>query len=423
MVILDVPELVKDKVSPRALETLNKVREFVENDCIPAEAEYERLLNAQTDRFAAVPEVIELLKSKAKAQGLWNLFLPSYYNEGAGFTNLEYGLMAEQMGRCLIAAEAMNCNAPDTGNMEVLAKYANDEQKKQWLVPLLNGDIRSAFCMTEKGVSSSDATNVRMEIKREGNEYVLNGIKWFASGAGDPRCKLLLVMGKTNTAANVSAYKQQSVIIVPREHPGVKVVRPLHVFGFDDAPHGHMEIEFTNCRVPVNNIVLGEGRGFEIIQGRLGPGRIHHCMRTLGAAEEALNAMIDRVTDPSRMTFGKPLRDHGTIRTWIARSRIEIDYGRLLVLAAAHKMDVSGPKKAQADIAKAKIECPNICLRVCDRAIQSYGAEGVSQDTRLARMYAHNRTLRIADGPDEVHLHQLSRQIMYWRARAMGVKL
>lgn len=420
---LDIPELVREKVSPRAVETLNKVRRFVEEECIPAEAVYERALDAQTDRFGAVPQVIEVLKQKAKAQGLWNLFLPSYYNEGAGFTNLEYGLMAEQMGRCLISAEAMNCAAPDTGNMEVFAKYGNEEQKQKWLVPLLNGEIRSAFCMTEKGISSSDATNIQMEIRREGNEYVLNGVKWFASGAGDPRCKVLLVMGKTNTSSGLSPYKQQSVVIVPREHPGVKIVRALKVFGYDDAPHGHMEIEFNNCRVPVSNIILGEGRGFEIIQGRLGPGRIHHCMRTLGAAEEALSTMIDRVTDPKRITFGKPLRDHGMIRTWIAQSRIDIDYGRLLVLAAAHKMDVSGPKAAQTDIAKAKIECPNICLRVCDRAIQAFGAEGVSQDTRLARIYANNRTLRIADGPDEVHLYQLSRLVMLEKVRERSSKL
>jgi acyl-CoA dehydrogenase len=411
---LNIPPLVADKVSPRAKETLAKVMKFVDEEAIPAHDQYEKALNQQTTRWSAVPTVMEDLKAKARAQGLWNLFLPSNYQEGAGYSNLEYALMAEQMGRCLLAPEAMNCAAPDTGNMEVLARYGNDEQKKRWLEPLLDGKIRSAFCMTERWVSSSDATNIRLEIRRDGNEYVLNGTKWWASGAGDPRCELLLVMGKTSNSG--SPYKQQSVVIVPTNTKGVKVVRPMTVFGYDDAPHGHMEVSFTDCRVPVSNIVSEEGRGFEIIQGRLGPGRIHHCMRTLGAAEEALQWMIRRVQDPTRRTFGKLLKEHGTIMTWIAQSRIDIDYGRLLVLAAAHKIDVAGPKAAMLDISKAKVECPNICLRVCDRAIQAFGAEGVSQDTPLARMYAHNRTLRIADGPDEVHLHQLGRRVLEGKA-------
>lgn len=403
-----IPELVVDKVSPRALETINKIRKFVDEEVLPVEEAYEKALDKQSSRWSAIPPLIEELKKKARSQGLWNLFLPSYYKEGAGFTNLEYGLMAEQMGRAHLAAEAMNCNAPDTGNMEVFARYGNDQQKKQWLEPLLEGKIRSAFCMTEKGVASSDATNIQLQITKEGNEYVLNGTKWWASGAGDPRCEVLLVMGKTSNSG--SEYRKQSVIIVPTKTKGVEIVRPMQVFGYDDAPHGHMEIQFTNVRVPTSNIVWEEGRGFEIIQGRLGPGRIHHCMRTLGAAEQALRWMVKRVSDPNRKTFGKSLQEHGTINVWVARSRLEIDYGRLLVLSAAHKMDKDGPKAALIDISKAKIECPNICLRVCDRAIQAFGAEGVSQDTPLARLYAHNRTLRIADGPDEVHLHQLGRR-------------
>lgn len=420
---VNIPELVKDKVSLKALKTLEKVTNFVENDCLPKSELYEQQLDSQgkDNRWKQVPQVIEELKQKARSQGLWNLFLPSNYNEGAGFTNLEYGLMAEQMGRCIISAEAMNCNAPDTGNMEVLARYGNEQQKKQWLEPLLDGKIRSAFCMTEKGVASSDATNIQLNIKKEGDEYVLNGTKWWASGAGDPRCEILLVMGKTNPDA--VKHKQQSVVLVPTNTPGVEIVRPMMVFGYDDAPHGHMEIQFTNVRVPASNIVLGEGRGFEIIQGRLGPGRIHHCMRTLGAAEEALKHMSIRVNDPKRTTFGRQLKDHGTVVQWIATSRIEIDYGRLLVLAAAHKIDTSGPKAALLDIAKAKVECPNICLRVCDRAIQAFGAEGVSQDTPLARIYAHNRTLRIADGPDEVHMNQLGKREMQTQVKSYQAKL
>lgn len=413
-----IPDLVRPLLSKRGLETIERVTRFVEDEAMPVEHIYEQQLDAQgaANRWKKVPAVIEELKEKARSKGLWNLFLSSHYKEGAGYTNLEYALMAEQMGRCHIAAEAMNCNAPDTGNMEVLAKYGNDEQKKQWLEPLLNGKIRSAFCMTEKGVASSDATNIQLSMRKEGNEYVLNGTKWWASGAGDPRCEILLVMGKTNP--NASTYKQQSVILVPRNTPGVKVVRPMHVMGYDDAPHGHMEIEFNNVRVPASNLVLGEGRGFEIIQGRLGPGRIHHCMRTLGAAEQALRYMIRRANDPNRKTFNKMLKEHGTILEWIARSRLEIDAGRLLVLAAAHKIDAVGAKGALTEISKAKIECPNVCLRVCDRAMQVHGAEGLSQDTPLARIWAHNRTLRIADGPDEVHINQLARREMAAQAKA-----
>ncbi|KAA8898989.1 hypothetical protein TRICI_006413 [Trichomonascus ciferrii] len=409
---MSIPELVQDKVSPRAKETIEKVRRFVEEECKPAAAVYHEQLESygKEGRWKRIPPVMEELKKKAKAQGLWNLFLPARYGEGAGYTNLEYGLMAEQMGRCHISAEATNCAAPDTGNMEVLARYGNEEQKQRWLRPLLEGKIRSAFCMTEKGVASSDATNIQLQITREDNNYVLNGTKWWASGAGDPRCEILLVMGKTSNSG--SQYRRQSVVLVPRDTPGVTVVRPMMVYGYDDAPHGHMEIRFDNVKVPTSNVVWGEGRGFEIIQGRLGPGRIHHCMRTLGAAEEALSWMVRRVNDPARTTFGKNLKDHGTIVQWIAQSRVEIDAGRLLVLAAAHKMDVSDAKGALTDISKAKIECPNICLRVCDRAVQAFGAEGVSQDTPLAYIWAGNRTLRIADGPDEVHLNQLGRREM-----------
>lgn len=412
----EVPELVKSLISKRGLETIQKVKQFVEEECIPADKIYHEQLKTGEDRWKYVPPIIEELKQKAKSRGLWNLFLPSYYSEGAGFTNLEYGLMCEQMGRCHTGPESMNCAAPDTGNMEVFARYANEEQKKQWLVPLLNGDIRSAFCMTERFVASSDARNIRLQvtIDEERDEYILNGTKWWASGAGDPRCKVWLVMGriykKDGTPSSENPYLQQSVIIVPANTPGSEVVRPMRVYGYDDAPHGHCEIQFTNCRVPRKNVVLGEGRGFEIIQGRLGPGRIHHCMRTVGAAEQALRWMIYRVSDKNRKTFGKVLKDHGTVNANIAKSRIEIDYARLLILAAAHKMDVHGPKAALLDIAKAKITAPNVALDVMDRAIQSFGAEGISQDTPLAYMWAGNRTLRIADGPDEVHMFQLGRR-------------
>jgi acyl-CoA dehydrogenase len=355
------------------------------------------------------PALIDTLKARAKKLGLWNLFLSNlHYREGVPLTNLEYALMAEMLGRCHIASEAMNCSAPDTGNMETLAKYGNDAQKKQWLTPLLNGEIRSAFVMTERYVASSDARNINLEIRREGDEYVLNGTKWWSSGAGDPRCKLYLVMGKTDPT-NKDPYKQQSVILVPHDTPGVTVERALSVFGYDDAPHGHCEISFKNVRVPAANILLGEGRGFEIIQGRLGPGRIHHCMRSIGVASVALDLLILRINDPARATFGKLLSQHGTILDWVAKSRIEIDAGRLLVLNAADKIDRSDAKGAMKDIAMAKIYVPSMALGVIDRAIQAHGAAGVCQDFPLARMWAHMRTIRIADGPDEVHMNQLGR--------------
>lgn len=411
-----IPEIVKDKISPKALDVIQRVKQFVEQECIPSDAIYHSQISQDAEkRWASYPPILDELKAKAKAQGLWNLFLPSYYKESAGFTNLEYALMAEHMGRCVCAPEAFNCSAPDTGNMEVFARYGNDEQKKQYLEPLMAGEIRSAFCMTERFVASSDARNIQLKITvdEKNDEYVLNGRKWYASGAGDPRCAVWLVMGKIvdlQGKVDSNPYKEQSVIIVPAHHPGSKVLRHMGVYGYDDAPHGHCEIDFNNCRVKRKNIVLGEGRGFEIIQGRLGPGRIHHCMRTLGAAEQGLRWMIWRVNDPSRTAFGKLLKDHETIVFNIAKSRMEIDASRLLVLAAAHLMDIAGPKAAQVDIAKAKVVCPNVCLDVLDRAIQAFGAEGISQDTPLAYMWALNRTLRIADGPDEVHTFQLGRR-------------
>ncbi|KAI9784981.1 MAG: hypothetical protein M1839_001177 [Geoglossum umbratile] len=404
-----IPHLVTGLVSDRAKKTLDIVQKFVEEECIPADTLFHAQLGQGTQRWSAVPPIIDELKARAKRLGLWNIFLSkTHYKEGAGFTNLEYGLIAEQLGKSHVASEAMNCSAPDTGNMEVLAKYGNDAQKKEWLAPLLDGRIRSAFLMTERPVASSDATNISLTMRGEGNEYVLNGSKWWSSGAGDPRCKIYIVMGKSNPA-HPDKFKRQSVILVPAGTKGVTVKRMLSVYGYDDAPHGHAEITFENARVPVSNLVLGEGRGFEIIQGRLGPGRIHHCMRSLGAAERALEWMVARVNDPARTTFGKPLHEHGTILNWIATSRLEIDAARLLVLAAAHKIDTSDAKGALKEIAEAKIMVPQVTLSVIDRAVQSFGAAGVCQDTPLAEMWAHQRTLRIADGPDEVHLQQLGR--------------
>lgn len=353
--------------------------------------------------------MVDDLKRRARELGLWNMFLPKgHYKESPGFTNLEYGLMAEWLGRSRVASEAVNCAAPDTGNMEVLAKYGNEAQKRRWLVPLMEGQIRSAFLMTEPGIASSDATNIQMEIRREGDEYVLNGQKWWSSGAGDPRCAVYVVMGKSD-AANRDAYRQQSVVLVPADTPGITIHRMLSVYGYDDAPHGHGHITFTNVRVPIANMVLGEGRGFEIIQGRLGPGRIHHAMRTIGAAERALDWMLMRINDPRKTPFGKQLREHGVVLEWVARSRIEIDAARLVVLNAAIRMDDEGPKAALKEIAEAKVLVPTMALTVIDRAVQSFGGAGVSQDTPLASMWAQIRTLRFADGPDEVHLAQMGR--------------
>ncbi|KAF2428252.1 acyl-CoA dehydrogenase NM domain-like protein [Tothia fuscella] len=405
----EIPSLVIDRISDKAKKTLDIVQKFVEEECQPCDAVARAQMEQMGKRWGVYPPVIDDLKEKAKKLGLWNIFLSkTHYDQGAGLSNLEYGLIAMQLGKSGLASEAVNCAAPDTGNMEVIAKYGTDEQKKEWLQPLLDGHIRSAFLMTERRVASSDAKNISMKMERQGNEYVLNGSKWWSSGAGDPRCKIYVVMAKSNPEA-AGDYKKHSVILVPANTPGIKVERMLSVYGYDDAPHGHAEITFTNVRVPVSALVLGEGRGFEIIQGRLGPGRIHHAMRALGSAERALELMIARVNDPDRKTFGKQLNQHGVIMEWIARSRMEIDSSRFVVLNAAIKIDETDAKGAQREIAIAKVMVPQVALAVIDRAVQAHGAAGVSQDFPLASMWAHMRTLRIADGPDEVHLQQMGR--------------
>ncbi|CAM1508112.1 Fc.00g049600.m01.CDS01 [Cosmosporella sp. VM-42] len=404
-----IPAIAANRVSDAAKRTIDIVAKFVQEECIPADPVAEAQIGEDDNRWETHPHIIEDLKNKARALGLWNMFLPKgHYKESPGWTNLEYALMAEWLGRCKVASEACNCSAPDTGNMEVLAKYGNDAQKAQWLKPLMEGKIRSAFLMTEPQVASSDATNIELSIKREGNEYVLNGQKWWSSGAGDPRCKIYIVMGKTDPK-NKNPYQQQSVILVPSNAPGITIDRMLKVYGYDDAPHGHGHLTFKNVRVPASNMVLGEGRGFEIIQGRLGPGRIHHAMRCIGASEQALDWMLMRVNDDKKKPFGKLLREHGVILEWIAKSRIEIDAARLIVLNAAIKMDELGPKKALKEIAEAKVLIPQTALTVIDRAVQSFGGAGVCQDTPLAYMWAGIRTLRLADGPDEVHLQQMGR--------------
>ena len=404
-----IPIIAQSAVSDRAKQTLNLVEKFVEEECIPADVLYHAQLGEGEKRWSTYPPIIGELKAKAKQLGLWNLFFAkNHYKEGAGFSNLEYGLMAEYMGKSRTASEATNCAAPDTGNMEVLAKYGNDAQKREWLQPLLDGKIRSAFLMTEPDVASSDATNITMTMRREGNEYVLNGQKWWSSGAGDPRCRVYITMGKTSPN-HPDVYKQQSVMLVPAGLKGITVKRVLQVYGYDDAPHGHAQISFENVRVPASNMVLGEGQGFEIIQGRLGPGRIHHAMRSIGAAEKAVEWMNARISDPSKKPFGKQLNEHGVILEWIAKSRLEIDASRLIVLNAAMKIDTSDAKGALKEIAEAKIMVPQMALTVIDRAVQSYGGAGVCQDTPLANMWAQIRTLRIADGPDEVHLQQMGK--------------
>ncbi len=379
-----------------------RVTGFMDEWVYPNEETFRRQLDEGPSRWS-IPPIMEEMKRQAKTAGLWNLFLPES-KDGAGLTNLEYAPLAELMGRSEIASEAFNCSAPDTGNMEVLVRYGTQPQKDAWLQPLLQGEIRSCFAMTEPDVASSDATNIATRIERRGDEYIINGRKWWSSGAGDPRCKISIVMGKSNPAA--PRHEQQSMILVPMDAPGLTILRTLPVFGYDDAPHGHAEILFEDVRVPASNILWGEGKGFAIAQGRLGPGRIHHCMRAVGTAERALGLMVERVKE--RVAFGRPLSEQGVVREWIADSRIEIDQARLLTLRAARMMDTVGNKAARAEIAMIKVVAPNVALRVLDRAIQAYGGAGVAHPY-LAQAWAHTRTLRLADGPDEVHRNAIAK--------------
>jgi len=380
-----------------------RVSAFMDQHIYPNEETFQREVS-EGDRWQPT-RIVEELKKKAKEQGLWNLFLPES-KAGAGLTNLEYAPLCEIMGRVHWAPEVFNCSAPDTGNMEVLERYGTPEHKKQWLEPLLKGEIRSCFAMTEPAVASSDATNIESRITRQGDHYVINGRKWWSSGAPDPRCKIFIFMGKSDPD-NADKYKQQSMILVPRDTPGVKIERWLPVFGYDDAPHGHAEVSFKDVKVPASNLLLGEGRGFEIAQGRLGPGRIHHCMRLIGQAERALEKMCKRLKE--RVAFGRPVSEQSVWLERIAESRIMIDQARLLVLKAAHMMDTVGNKAARAEIAMIKVSAPNVALQVIDWAIQAHGGGGVSEDFGLAYAFAHARTLRLADGPDEVHRNQIGR--------------
>jgi acyl-CoA dehydrogenase len=385
--------------STKTLELQKRLRAFMEKEVYPNEKAYTQEINSG-DRWQPL-ELIEDLKAKAKSENLWNLFLP----EISGLTNLEYAPLAEEMGRVYWSAEVFNCSAPDTGNMEVLERYGSEEQKETWLKPLLDGEIRSCFAMTEPDVASSDATNIRASIKKDGDNYVLNGRKWWSTGAGDARCKLAIFMGKTDE--NAPKHLQQSMVLVPMDAEGVRVERLLDVFGYDDAPNGHAEISFTNVRVPASNLILGEGRGFEIAQGRLGPGRVHHCMRLIGLAERALELMCERAK--SRVAFGKTIAEQGVVRNWIAEARLAIDQARLLVLKTAWMMDEVGNKAARKEIAMIKAVVPRMALKIVDRAIQAHGGGGVSQDFPLANFWIVARTLRLADGPDEVHLESIAK--------------
>ena len=392
--------------TPKVKDLIARVRDFMDRYVYPAEAVYDAEMAAA--RKAGNPwivvQVVEELKAKAKAAGLWNLFLPESHL-GGGLTNLEYAPLAEEMGKVVFASEVFNCSAPDTGNMEVFERYGSDWMKEKYLKPLLEGEIRSAFIMTEPAVASSDASNIETRIERKGDNYVINGRKWWSSGVGDPRCKVAIVMGKTDFSAGRHA--AQSMLLMPMDAPGVNILRHLPVFGYDDAPHGHMEVELKDVRVPVDNMLLGEGRGFEIAQGRLGPGRIHHCMRTIGVAEEALAKMCKRLQE--REAFGKPIYKHSVWEERVARARIDIDMTRLLCLKAADMMDKVGNKAAKQEIAMIKVQAPNMALRIIDDAIQAHGGGGVSDDYGLANAYAHQRTLRLADGPDEVHARSIAR--------------
>ena len=390
--------------SSKIIDLEKQLTAFMDEYVYPNEELYENQLNEQESRWSQVPPIMEELKSKAKQAGLWNLFLPAS-EYGAGLTNLEYAPLCEIMGRSLIGPEVFNCSAPDTGNMEVLERYGTVEQREQWLKPLLAGEIRSCFSMTEPNVASSDATNIEASIEKDGDDYIINGRKWWSSGAGDPRCKIAIVMGKTDKCAN--RHEQQSMILVPLDTKGVKIERMLPVFGYDHAPHGHGEITYENVRVPKENLIWGEGKGFAIAQGRLGPGRIHHCMRLIGAAERSLSILCKRIQ--KRSAFGKPLSSQGVVQEWIANSRIEIEQARLLTLKAAYMMDTVGNKKAKSEIAMIKVVAPNMALKVIDRAIQGLGAAGVSEDYPLAAHWANARTLRLADGPDEVHRAQIAK--------------
>jgi acyl-CoA dehydrogenase len=393
--------------SERALELQGRVKQFIDTEIVPAQAAYKSEVDTARKAGNAfiVPPTMEGLKARAKEAGLWNLFLPES-DRGAGLSNLDYAPLCELMGRVPIASEVFNCSAPDTGNMETLVRYASPGIQERWLAPLLAGEIRSAFAMTEPEVASSDATNITASIVRDGDAYVINGRKWFTSGAADPRCKVMIFMGKTDPD-NPERHRQQSMIVVPANAPGVTIVRDMYVFGYDDAPHGHAEVLFENVRVPLENILLGEGRGFEIAQGRLGPGRIHHCMRLIGRAEMALEAMCRRTLD--RVAFGRKVADQGVWRERIAESRILIDSARLMVLNAAEMMDKVGNKAAAREIAMIKVIAPNMACTVIDWAIQAHGGAGVSQDFGLAQAYANARSLRLADGPDEVHRNAIAK--------------